>query len=543
VLQAEVWPVAWTGGRLQEVFKQKGSRANCDDYRGIILEDHLGKGLKQHLSQHVFPQYAAHQPDAQHGAVGGRSTDFASHLVVEILAYAARTSMCVFIMFLDLVKAFDRVIREITLGWPAGVSDGEAYLMGLGLGRDQAQWIAAFVSVHGPLLEKWGVSPKVIRLLKNMHVQSWFSVGDLDTAIAVRLGGRQGCKYGACLFNSTFSVALQMIHDLVVDAGFALQLPCDSAPVWAKSRPADGVPMQDVVDVAFVDDTVLMLLAVSAKVLDRSIDGLLGFVLRFYRVLNLEINFQLGKTEAFLKYRGHGAVKHTRARRRAPGGPLCIQLPSTDDVLHVVPLYKHLGCELALSGSLIPLGQSRRKKALAAYAPLAMKLFGSQQVDYSLKCWMFTTLVMSRLLFNLHIFVPTAPFLSLLNDVYMRGYRRMLGAPRFGPGAGSDLSFRSVHRIPSIDCVLARARLTYLGRLVRARPPSLSAVLRQRPERNGMPQLSAWLQLVIQDQRRLHQSVALCSNLPDPAEDPEAWCKLICDEPLKWKQFVALLHF
>ena len=43
VLQSEVWPVAWTGGRLQEIFKLKGHRANCDDYRGIILEDHLGR--------------------------------------------------------------------------------------------------------------------------------------------------------------------------------------------------------------------------------------------------------------------------------------------------------------------------------------------------------------------------------------------------------------------------------------------------------------------------------------------------------------------
>ena len=119
----------------------------------------------------------------------------------------------------------------------------------------------------------------------------------------------------------------------------------------------------------------------------------------------------------------------------------------------------------------------------------------------------------------------------------------MRGTPRFGPGAGSDLEFRTVHRIPSIDCVLARARLTYLGRLVRARPPSLSAVLRQRPSRNGAHQLSAWLQLVIQDQRRLRQSVALCSGLPDPEEDPQTWCTLICGEPLKWKQAVALLHF
>ncbi|CAK0831026.1 unnamed protein product [Prorocentrum cordatum] len=120
--------------------------------------------------------------------------------------------MYVFIMFLDLVKAFDRIVREVTLGWPAGVTHGEAYFLSLGFARDQAQCIVAVVSVHGLHFESWDASPRAVRLLKNMHVQSWFSVGDLDSAIAVRVGGRQGCKFGACLFNSTFSVAFQMIR-------------------------------------------------------------------------------------------------------------------------------------------------------------------------------------------------------------------------------------------------------------------------------------------------------------------------------------------
>ena len=83
---SERWPTRWTGGRMQEVFKNKGSRDVCDDYRGIVLEDHLAKGLKQHLSHSVVPFYNAAMPDCQHGAVGGRSTDFATHMVREVIA-------------------------------------------------------------------------------------------------------------------------------------------------------------------------------------------------------------------------------------------------------------------------------------------------------------------------------------------------------------------------------------------------------------------------------------------------------------------------
>ena len=93
---------------MQEVFKNKCSRDECDDYRGIVLEDHLAKGLKQHLSHAVTPAYNAAMPDCQHGAVGGRSTDFATHLVREVIAHAAAAKLCIFILFIDLVKAFDR---------------------------------------------------------------------------------------------------------------------------------------------------------------------------------------------------------------------------------------------------------------------------------------------------------------------------------------------------------------------------------------------------------------------------------------------------
>ena len=81
--------------------------------------------------------------------------------------------------------------------------------------------------------------------------------------MATRVGGRQGCKFGACLFNSTFSVALFMIHDVLVQAGIVLQVRCDDAAPWRPAPPgADGVPV-NVLDAAFVGDTVLTLRASS----------------------------------------------------------------------------------------------------------------------------------------------------------------------------------------------------------------------------------------------------------------------------------------
>ena len=68
----ERWPVAWSGGRIVEVHKNKGPADICDESRGITLEDHLAKGLKELLAPHVTPAYTEAMPPGQYGATAGR---------------------------------------------------------------------------------------------------------------------------------------------------------------------------------------------------------------------------------------------------------------------------------------------------------------------------------------------------------------------------------------------------------------------------------------------------------------------------------------
>ena len=67
---------------------------------------------------------------------------------------------------MDLVKGFDRVVRELVFGWPAGVEDPSAYLAQLGLKPDQIKWIAEYVAKHGSVLHQWGIEEKVIKAHK-----------------------------------------------------------------------------------------------------------------------------------------------------------------------------------------------------------------------------------------------------------------------------------------------------------------------------------------------------------------------------------------
>ena len=108
--------------------------------------------------------------------------------------------------------------------------------------------------------------------------------------------------------------------------------------------------------------------------MDDAIEVLLKLLLNIYGVMNLEVNWSPGKTEAILQYRGPGAPACMRARRPSPSEPPRIRVPGSEAVLNIVAAYKHLGGEIAASGSLVPLAHGRRKRALAAYAPPATKV-------------------------------------------------------------------------------------------------------------------------------------------------------------------------
>eukprot|EP00972_Heterocapsa_arctica_P108574 15988393-Heterocapsa_arctica.AAC.1 len=191
------------------------------------------------------------------------------------------------------------------------------------------------------------------------------------------------------------------------------------------------------------------------------------------------MNFSPKKTECFLKYRGKHATAHLQRRRTGPDGSLEVRIPGGGPAIRVVTSYKHLGLVIAADGSLHLDALHKKSAAMQAYGPLATKVFGSPVVPLDLKMCFFWSLVLSRLLYNAHVLVPAMRYVRVLSSVYMRVVRRVFASPRFGPD-DSDLTVRRRFRLPSVDCLLRRARLRFLGRVVLRQPPALLAILGTR---------------------------------------------------------------
>ena len=121
-----------------------------------------------------------------------------------------------------------------------------------------------------------------------------------------------------------------------------------------------------------------------------------------FKYFGFRINWGPGKTECFLSLRGRNAAA---VRREVEAAGHCIKLPRIPDVpgLRVVTMYKHLGSYLDESGSNAADAPHRVSSSMSAYAPLARKIFGALAISRSVRLYLFNSLVISRLVYNVHV--------------------------------------------------------------------------------------------------------------------------------------------
>ena len=96
----------------------KGSQQCCDDYRGLLLANDASKAFVGLIKGRIGPLYKSKISLSQCGAVPGRDADMAALAARSMLAYASQMSWSVCMVFIDLFKASDKIVRELVVGWP-----------------------------------------------------------------------------------------------------------------------------------------------------------------------------------------------------------------------------------------------------------------------------------------------------------------------------------------------------------------------------------------------------------------------------------------
>ena len=174
---------------------------------------------------------------------------------------------------------------------------------------------------------------------------------------------------------------------------------------------------------------------------------------------------------------------------------------------------------------------------MQAFAPIAVKVFGNHNISIGIRLSFLSSLVLSRMLFNAHVAVLHVSHLTLFNGAYMRVLRRITNKMRFERCDMTDHAIRKSLNAPSVDCIIQRNRLLYLRRLLINKPRVLLAALHFQFKGRRLP----WVELILEDLRRVKKDLRCCSSLGDPAVDIEAWTTTITSH--LWPSIVYLLHY
>ena len=168
-----------------------------------------------------------------------------------------------------------------------------------------------------------------------------------------------------------------------------------------------------------------------------------------------------------------------------------------------------------------------------------MKIFGARSLPISIKLTLGWLLVCSRLLYNMHIWsVFSTTSWRIINNIYMKLWRRIANDPRFGRTCKSDLEVRQQLSIPSLDCVVRSKRLKYLARVASCEMWPLRAALNLK---GNLGERMPWVSLILDDFRCIFEALPkTLGNLTPPWLDPEPTWQLITQYPKEWCRIVDL---
>src|SRR3989442_13089096 len=114
VVRSGVVPVDWRRSWMVNVYKGKGNALECSSYRGIKLLEHVLKGLEKVIEARL--RKTVNIDEMQFGFCPGKGTTDAIFMVRQVQEKFLGKQKELWMAFVDLEKAFDRVPHEV-LWW------------------------------------------------------------------------------------------------------------------------------------------------------------------------------------------------------------------------------------------------------------------------------------------------------------------------------------------------------------------------------------------------------------------------------------------
>ena len=201
-------PLQNNGGQLHTLWKMKGSQALINNHRDITLSDQDSKVSGRAVRSQTIPATKVITAESQLGSgFHCGSTDAARLLCNAPLALGALLNKTSTQLFVDVTKAFPKLLRRIVL--PGHIESEELWrrhLVACGMNHEQVE---AIINMACTVL-KWqmaGCTEHNLAMLEAAHLHTWFSLEGLRF-IVVFIGG---CAAGTPLADLLFIIAMAIL--------------------------------------------------------------------------------------------------------------------------------------------------------------------------------------------------------------------------------------------------------------------------------------------------------------------------------------------
>jgi hypothetical protein len=408
-------PQDFKDASIVHIFKRKGDRACCDDHRGISLLSIAGKILARVLLNRLTAHVNLHEvlPESQCGFRAGRGTADMIFAARQIQEKCQEQHQDLYMVFIDLTKAFDSVHRE-------------------GLWK---------------ILKKIGCPQKFVNIIRSFHDGMRGCVldnGETSAPFTITSGTKQGCVLAPLLFSIFLSMML-LVAFKDCDLGVPIQFRTDGSIFNLRRLQARTKVFSAVVrDLLFADDCALV--AHSQDSAQQLFDRFASSARRFGLTVSLK------KTEVMLQ----------PLNRKTCSVP---SIRAGDTVLKAVDRFCYLGSVLSSVANIDNDVSARLAKASAAFGRLTKRLWNDHGIRLATKVAVYKAVVLTTLLYGCESWTLYRRHIAKLDQFHLRCLRKL--AHIKWQDMTPNTAVLECCEINGIEAFLIAAQLRWTGHMIR----------------------------------------------------------------------------
>lgn len=410
IWKEETVPKDFRDASVVNIYKRKGDRADCTNYRGISLLCAAGKILARIITTRLQTALEALLPESQAGFRPGRGTVDMMFAVRQVQEKIKEQNSQLYAVFIDLKKAFDMVHRK-------------------------ALWTT---------LRRFGCPAKLVNVLASLHEENEARVivgGELTEGFPVTSGVRQGCVAAPLLFNVFMTAMLILVDRKLLDRGISINYRYDGGGLFNLNRlKCKNVSRRFITELQYADD--LVLLAHTEAEVQQITDA---FV-QIYELIGMKVSTEKTKL-------------------------LTVNVPEDSKVeingteIERVDEFCYLGGIVTSEGRLDTEISQRIRKAACAIYRLKSRVFDNRDLKRRTKIRVYRAVVIPTLLYGSETWTPYRAQVKALEKFHQRQLRKIMNIK--WSDYISNKRVLEMAESETIERTLARNTLRWLGHVHR----------------------------------------------------------------------------